>query len=139
MFRYISCCDEMNLFADTISPVRRRNADELFLIRMIAEPLPGNGEAADVGGAYVNCWVNADDLRTAEQRAIARIREEQWQVTKFDHWELVCRQCYTDDPRYDEEEKQESLEAVDEAFEDGVALVFFCWPVNAPDADDSAL
>jgi hypothetical protein len=126
----------MSLFADTIAPVRRRSADELFLIRVIDTPLPENSEASDAGGAYVNVWVDADDLRTAERSAIDCIREEHWRPTKFEHWELVCRQCYTDDSRIDEDERRVSLERVDEAFEYGVALTFHCWPIDAPDAHD---
>jgi hypothetical protein len=124
----------MSLFADTIAPVRRSKTDELFLIRVVAKPSPENCEAADSGGAYVNCRVDADDLRTAEQAAIDRIRTEQWQPTKFEHWELVCRRCYTNDSRYDEDERRESLERVDEAFEHGIALTFHCWPGDAPDS-----
>ena len=126
----------MSLFADTIEPVKRRSADELFLVRVIAKPLPDNSGAAEIGGAYINCWVNVDDLRTAEQRAIDRVREEQWRPTKFEHWELVCRRCYVEDSKYDEDERRESLARVDEAFEYGIAITFFCWPVDAPDADD---
>jgi hypothetical protein len=126
----------MSLFADTIAPVRRRKPEELFLIRVVAKPSHENSEAADSGGAYVNCWVDADDLRTAEQAALERVRAEQWQPTKFEHWELVCRECYTDDSRYNEGERRESLERVDEAFEYGIALKFHCWPVDAPDAND---
>ena len=130
---------KVNLFADTIAPVSRRNADELFFIRVVAEPLPENTEAIDSGGAYVNCWVDADDLRTAEQAALDRIREERWRTTKFEHWELVCRRCYTDDVRYSEVERRESLERFDEAFEYGIALKFHCWPVDAPDAHDEEI
>lgn len=126
----------MGLYADTIAPVNRSSADELFLIRLVATPLPENPEAADIGGAYVNCWVNAKDLRTAEQRALNRIREEQWRPTRFDQWDLVCRQCYLDDSRYSEDEKRESLERLYEAFEHGIALVFHTWPVDAPDSED---
>lgn len=85
----------MGLFADTIPPVKRTNAREIFLIRIVAQPAPESSEAADLGGAYVVCLVDADDLRTAEQRAIERIRAEQWQLRKFEHWEIVCRQCYS--------------------------------------------
>ncbi len=84
----------------------------------------------------MNCWVDADDLRTAEQVAIDRIREERWRPTKFDDWKLVCRSCYTDDSGYEENERRESLERVEEAFEYGIALTFHCWPVDAPDAHD---
>ncbi len=124
----------MNLYADTIAPVSRTKPDELFLIRMVAKPSPQNREAAEVGGAYANCWVDADELRVAEAKAIERIECEQWQPTKFDHWEIVSRRCYIEDPNRDETERQELLERVDEAFEYGVSMTLNCWPIDAPDA-----
>ncbi|HVY71346.1 MAG TPA: hypothetical protein VHH73_15545, partial [Verrucomicrobiae bacterium] len=119
--------------------VNRRNADELFLVRIVAKPSPQNSEANEAGGAYVNCRVNADNLRTAERIAVDRIREEQWEPVKFDHWEIVCERCYTEDAKYNETDRKEYLERVREAFEYGIALVFNCWPKDAPDANDEYL
>jgi hypothetical protein len=123
----------MNLFADTISPVKRSKPEELFLIRILAKPSPQNPEAAGVGGAYVNCWVDSDELRDAEELAIEAIESEQWQPGKFDHWELVCRRCYVDNLSYEETERLEILERVDEAFKYGISFTFNCWPPDAPE------
>jgi hypothetical protein len=82
----------------------------------------------------VNCWVDADDLRTAEERAIEAMAREQWKPAKFDHWELVYRSCYVNNP--DEDERFELLERLDEALEHGIALAFNCWPLDAPDANE---
>src|SRR5438477_189981 len=117
----------MNLYADTIAPVRRTKGDELFLIRMVAKPLPQNPEVAEVGGAYANCWVDADKLSAAEATAIERIVSEQWQPTKFDHWEIVSRRSYIEDTNRDGKERQELLKRVDEAFEIGVSMTLDCW------------
>lgn len=125
----------MSFFADKLPPVKRSTTEELFLIRFVAEPSPDNPEASEIGGAYVNCWVDADELRAAENRAIEALVGEQWRPTKFDHWEIVCRRCYVEDSRYDDDERRESLEQVDEAFTHGFALTFNCWPPDAPDAD----
>jgi hypothetical protein len=126
----------MSLFSDTIEPVRRSRPDELFLVRILAKPLPENKEAAKTGGAYVNGWIDAEDLRTAEQTALARIRAEQWRPIKFDDWKLLCRKCYTDDADLGEDERQELLKRVEEAFKCGMSFTFHCWPVDAPDAAD---
>ena len=126
----------MNPFSDTIAPVRRTKADDLFLVRIVATPSAENPEASEIGGAYVNCWVDADELRVAEERAIEAIESEQWQPTKFDHWEFVCRRCYDEDSRYNDTERRESLEHVDWAFEHGISFTFNCWPKDAPDANE---
>jgi len=128
--------ESMNLFADTIAPVRRSAAGEMFLLRFVAKPFPQNPESSSVGGAYVNCWVDVDDLRTAEEKALEAMAREQWKPTKFDHWELVCRQCYIKNPDVDEDENRESLQRLNEALEHGIALTFNCWPPDAPDANE---
>jgi hypothetical protein len=65
-----------NLYADTIDRVVRIKPGELFLVRIEARPKPDSPEAADTAGAVVNCWVDADDLRTFELRAVALIQEQ---------------------------------------------------------------
>jgi hypothetical protein len=125
----------MKLFANTIALVKRTKKDELFLICIVAKPCPENLEASENGGAYVNCWVDADDLRIAEQKAIEAIEGEQWQPMKFDNWKMVCRRCYIENASLEEAERCEYLERMDEAFDNGIALVFNCWPHDAPDAD----
>lgn len=126
----------MNLFSDTIAPVNRSAEDELFLVRFLASPLPENPESSSVSGAYVNCWVNAGDLRTAEKEALEAVTSQLWKATKFEHWEIVCRRCYVEDPDLDEAERRDFLECLDEALEDGIALSFNCWSPDAPDADE---
>lgn len=118
----------MKLYSESMAPVKRTKPNELFLVCILAKPSPGNPEAAEVGGAYVNCWVDTDDLRDAEAQAIEAIEAEKWQPTKFDRWQLVNRRFYVDSANYDEAERKELLEVVDEAFEQGLAFEFNCWP-----------
>ena len=127
----------MNLFADTIAPVRRLASGDVFLVRFLANPLPENPESSSVGGAYVNCWVDVEDLRAAEERAIQEMAHEQWKPTKFDHWELVSHRCYIGNPDFDEEERREMLQRLDVALENGIALEFNCWPLGAPDEKEN--
>lgn len=79
------------LFSDTIDPVRRSDAKELFLVRVEAAPLPDNPESSECGGAFVNAWVNVPTLREAERAMLARLGEEGWRPVRLDHWEIVCR------------------------------------------------
>ncbi len=129
----------MKLFSDDLPPVCRQKPEELFLVRIMAKPAPESAEAKEIGGAFVNCWVNADDLRSAEKMAIEQIQEEGWRPVRFDHWEVVCRESYTLSNEMDADERRDSLERVEEAFEYGIALAFYMWPVDAPDAGDETI
>lgn len=128
--RHLVESEPIHLYADTIAPVQRTRPDELFVIRIMARPGPDSPEPADTAGAFVNCWVDVDDFRTAELRAVATIQEEGWLPERFESWELVCRECYL------EADEHESLERVEEAFRAGGACTFFCWSHDAPDASD---
>ena len=66
------------LYADTIDLLQRNSSEELFLLRIEATPTPENPESNDVGGAYLNAWVDVETLREAEEKAIDRFKEEGW-------------------------------------------------------------
>ena len=85
-----------NLYADGVAPVHRTKPGEVFFVRMEACPEPGSDEFGTTGGAYVNCYLDVDDLRSAELRAIALIQESGWQPQRFDTWELTCAECADD-------------------------------------------
>ena len=122
-------------YSDGIEPVRRSSLDELFLLTIEARPEPDADDFGEAGGAFVNCWVNTDDLRAAERRAVALIEERGWRPHRFAEWELVTRATYADrDPRDDYGLNLRVI--VDQAFTDGEVCVFHTWPVDAPDADD---
>lgn len=122
-------------YSDGNDPVHRSSPDELFLVTIEARPEPGSDEYGDAGGAFVNCWVNADDLRTAERRAVALIREHGWRPLRFEEWALVTRATYADREPGDEG-APDLREIVDQAFIDGEVCVFNTWPVDAPDEDN---
>jgi len=113
------------LHSDGIPPVHRSKPGELFFFRIQVIPHPDNPEAQDAGGAFANCWVDADDLRTAEIRAIEVIQGNGWCPQSLDEWKLVWRECYKDG--------HEARQSIDEAFRDGSNCTFFVWPVDAPD------
>jgi hypothetical protein len=79
--------------------------------------------------------VDADNLRTAERRAVALLREDGWRPHRFEQWELVSRATYAGrGPRDDG--GPDLREVVDQAFIDGEVCVFNTWPVDAPDVDN---
>jgi hypothetical protein len=126
--------DQPVYYSDGIDPVSRSSPQQLFLLTVEARPQPDSDEYGELGGAYVNCWVDADDLRTAERRAVALILEDGWKPYRFESWQFVTRDTYVDqEPAPDGPNMREIL---DEAFDDGVALVFNTWGVDAPDANE---
>jgi hypothetical protein len=121
-------------YSDRIDPVTRSGPHELFLITIEAVPEPESEDYGEAGGAFVNCWINADTLRTAERLATKLIRENDWRPHRFEAWEIVTRDTYAvEEPGEDEPDLRELVE---QAFVDGEACVFNTWPVDAPDAEE---
>jgi hypothetical protein len=125
--------DQPSLYADTIAPVHRANATDLFLLTLEAKPEPDCEDYGEVGGAFVNCWVDADDLRSAESRAVALIEKHGWRPHRFDSWEFVNRATYAN-RETQEQDTIDYLELMEQAFVDGAVCVFNTWPIDAPDA-----
>ena len=123
-------------YSDGIDPVRRSSPNELFLVTIEARPEPDSAEYGEVDGAFVNCWVDADDLRSAERRAVALIQEDGCRPHRFDVWELVSRATY--EGREPSDDGPDLREVVAQAFTDGEVCVFRTWPADAPDALEDA-
>jgi hypothetical protein len=123
------------LFADTIDPVLRANESELFLIRIEVVPDESNPESAEVGGAFANALVDADSLKEAEEKAIARIEAEGWKPQRFDYWEMVCKDCYSAESQA-KEEGRDILSSIETAFQFGVGLIFHTWPIEETEEAD---
>lgn len=118
--------DQPSLFADTIEPVPRISADQIFHLRIEAVPLPENPESEEFAGGVVSYWVDADDLRSAEFELLEEMQAEQWQPTAFEEWALVTRnEC-----------DAEEAAAFDEAIRDGASLTIYAWKHGEePEAD----
>ena len=72
----------------------------------------------------VNCYVDADDLRSAELRAVALIQQHDWQPVHFEAWRLVCAECVKDSSP--EVDGPSAHELVQQVRTDGEACVFYC-------------
>lgn len=123
-----------NLFADTIAPVRRASSDEVFFICVEACPEPGAPDFGEFGGAFVNCYVDASDLRAAELAMIEMLQAEGWRPYRFDGWELTSLAIADADVPDDGSSSQRAL--VQKALTDGSACEFFCWEMNPPSPDE---
>jgi hypothetical protein len=126
--------DELPVYySDGVDPVTRAAPDELFLIIIEAEPEKGSDEYGQVGGAFVNCWLDLDTLAEAERRAVEIIESSSWRPYRFDSWQLVTRDTYANEEPNDEVDMREVIEA---AYTEGEACVFHTWPLDADDEDE---
>ena len=107
---------------------------EVFFISIEACPEPESEDFGIEGGASVNCYVDADDLRTAEIRSVSLIRQHGWLPQRIDTWHLTCAEC-ADDTR-PEHGGDSPRELIQQALLDGEVCVFHTWPIDAPDAND---
>jgi hypothetical protein len=126
--------DRPCLYADTIAPVHRTSAAELFLVTLEAQPETDSEDYGRVGGAYVNCWVDTAELRTAELRALQLIEANRWRAHRFESWELVSREAY--DSGHPMDADPDVRELIAQAFADGEACAFYTWPIDAADEAD---
>lgn len=119
---------------ESLEQFRRSSPDELFLVTIKATPEPGSEEFGEAGGAFVNCWINVDDLATAEGVATAMIEENGWRAIRLDDWELVTLETYADrEPT--EEDAPDLRELVAQAFVDGAACVFHTWAIDSDEEE----
>src|SRR5215208_4026538 len=83
-------------------------------------------ELAEVGGAYVNCWINFKDHAAAEKLAKLLIRDAGWiPGKKVNVSEVRKKWC----------KKESDQRYYSEALRYGYTLVFNTWPKDAKDAD----
>jgi len=82
---------------------------------------------ADLGGAFVNCWVDAASEREAVAIAQAKVREAAWEPEPTESVGLVTIDDYTDGAT--------EREYFEQALLDGVVIVFHNWPAGAPEED----
>lgn len=100
----------------------------MFLFTFRSRINPKSKEArkrSDVGGAYVNCWINFKDFEAAEKLAKLLIREQGWIP------EIKTRESRV---RRNSLKKKKEKQYYAEAIKYGYSLVFHLWPKDAPDA-----
>lgn len=120
------------LYADHIYPVTRATHQEVFFLSIEAYPEPGSEDFGNVGGAYVHCYLDVEDLRAAESGAIALLQEHGWRPHRLEGWEISSLDTANSTIRDDSGFCQCDL--VRAALEDGQAVVFYSWEIDAPDA-----
>jgi hypothetical protein len=91
----------------------------MVFIRFEAMPAQIISTRENVAGAYVNCWIRADDAAEAEERARQWIADEDWVVVSVEACRLVD---------IDSEVSGPDGSYIREALESGGSLVFHRWP-----------
>lgn len=100
----------------------------MFLFTIKATPDPDNPDIDDdIGGAYVNVWINFPEEEAAELIAKFYITDAGWIPG------LTIESYWVEEEDYDEDE--EDLDYFLEALNDGSSLVFNQWPKDADDAN----
>ena len=102
---------------------------KVYCLLIDGKPSVDNEEGEEVNGAYINCWVRAENKTDAVDKAIDFVAAEGWEIICIEEINIVNRERYTDDP-----ECVESLECFDRAVNEGVGAKFYTW-IN-DDMDD---
>ena len=98
----------------------------MYLLRYRAKPKPDHAQVGEIGGAYINCWMDLDSMEAAKAQAMDTINEEGWTVDSLDVAEVVLRSTC--------DEKNGTY--FDQALIDKTVLVFHTWPIDAPDGGE---
>lgn len=95
----------------------------IFYVQYEAAPDRSSENFRTCGGAYINCWVNANSEVEAQKLASAAIKEAGWTILAV---EEECQQVnegwYSEDDEGREYYKQSVI--------DGECYVFHEWPVE---------
>jgi hypothetical protein len=119
--------------------VRRSAPHQLFLLTVRCVPDPNFPDNAEMGGAFVNCWVNRDDLARAEALVLTSLNEAGWLVEEIESWEIVTRDLYVhcDEP---EDDDVNYCELFDAALDEGISCLIHTWLAgddNEAEGDES--
>jgi hypothetical protein len=91
----------------------------MVFIQFEAMPPQAISTRENIAGAYVNCWIRADDATEAEKRARQTLADEDWVVVSVEECRLVDVDAEVSGP---------NGSYIREALESGRSLVFHRWP-----------
>lgn len=95
---------------------------DIYYLMIEAIPNKDNAESEEVGGAYINFWVKAKTKENALIKAKKYVDEVNWKSIKVEDTLIAKRDLYIDEP--------DSLDGYDEAYENGIAAIFYTWPID---------
>jgi hypothetical protein len=100
----------------------------VFHLQFEAIPTPESDDAEHCGGAFVNCWIRADNGEEAMELASQAVRENLWRILE------VSEEC-GEVTESDYESDEEGMSYFREALHQGECFVYHQWP-NEPQEGD---
>ena len=91
-------------------------------------PEPGSDDPGENSGGIFSCYVDADDLRTAEFRAIALVQEQGLLPKRIEAWDLISAESA--ESKAPAEGVPTERELVEQALVDGACGVVHTWPTD---------
>jgi len=67
----------------------------VYFFTFHCRPKQGSTSAEVFAGAYINCWIHANDISTAEKIATFRINEIGWEILKKEEANHVNKAQYS--------------------------------------------
>ena len=98
------------------------NKMNIYYLMIEAKPCINNNESKEVGGAYVNCCVNAKNLQSAIKKAKQYIDSDDWETIKIE-------EVYLSSGNYNEDE-YDLQSCYDSACKYGIGAVFYTWALE---------
>jgi hypothetical protein len=93
----------------------------MILLQYHSRPKDKPVNPDDTAGAYINCWINYNNQKEAERKAIEMMDENGWTDVTLDESFTVDRSDY--------EGNEDQLEYFDQAVIDGEVLVVYTYPL----------
>lgn len=93
----------------------------IFLLTYHGMPQP-ELEEEDVAGAYINCWIEAENFEQADTVARQEIEEMKWRILDLDEAYTVTKEDYLEDTN--------ELEYYEQALIDKQVYVFHTYPTE---------
>ena len=94
----------------------------IFAINYHAEPAKESPDHKEVAGALISCFVKAEDIHAALQKAEKSIVENLWTDVQFQDAMVVSEEAVEDDP--------EGIECYEQAEEEGESYVYHAYPIE---------
>src|SRR5688572_18132384 len=99
----------------------------MILLNYHARPVKVSKKPDDIAGAWINCWINSDDVDDATKRALRMMRENGWKEMEIDELFKVERGDYA--------ENENQLRYFDQALLDDEVLVVYTYPLVEGDEE----
>lgn len=94
----------------------------IYYLLIEAKPNKNNDECKEFAGAFVNCWIKANDEKSALKKAEEYIDSEMWEIINIEEIYLLEKDFYIDNP--------ELKSCYDLACEYGTSAIFNCWSIE---------